>query len=300
MNIQKRTIIKKIGILFLWLFASIGFVFTGIFIAMQFDLLNVAGAAKERDTYFRVPESVFKMTHQEEATDIHPLLTSLSWMNSSDWKLLEEVFTRDQAVITQAAHDAGIAPRILLGGVIGEQLRFFAGNRESFKQYFEPLKILGSLSKFSFGIAGLKPATVANIELYLKDTKSPFYLGKDMEHVADYLIPVGQDESTFDFDTARMARITNAKDPYYSYLYVGLYMREVSKQWELAGYPVDDRPEILATLYNLGFNRSLPKPDPQPGGALITIDGREYTFGQIAYEFYYSDVLSQLYPRTVQ
>lgn len=35
-------------------------------------------------------------------------------------------------------------------------------------------------------------------------------------------------------------------------------------QWRDAGRPIDSRPEILATLYNLGFDLSKPKPDPRP------------------------------------
>lgn len=34
-------------------------------------------------------------------------------------------------------------------------------------------------------------------------------------------------------------------------------------QWEQAGFPIADRPEILATLYNIGFARSHPHADPK-------------------------------------
>jgi hypothetical protein len=287
--------------IFLYIFALIGFVFTAIFIAMQFGWLNVQGSAKERDAYFEVPKiqntvlsstaiNAFNLTHQEITGDNHPLLEDLSWMQSPDWQLLKEIFTRDQDVIKKSASDAGISPRLLLGGVIGEQLRFFSSRREAFKQYFEPLKVLASLSQFSFGIAGLKPNTVAQIEVNLKNSKSPFYLGADMEHVADY--PLGAD-----VEAERFARITNTKNPYYPYLYVGLFMRQVEAQWANAGFPIYGRPEILATLYNLGFNRSIPKEYPASGGAPIVINGQEYLFGEIAYQFYYSDELLDIYPR---
>lgn len=284
--------------IFLYIFALIGIVFTTIFVAMQFGWLNVQGSAKERDAYFVVSDTsltanladAFKVTHQVDNPNDHPLLTNLTWKDSDDFKLLKEVFTRDQAVIDRAANDAGISPRLILGGVMGEQLRFFSSKRESFKQYFEPLKILASLSQFSYGIAGLKPETVAKIDENLKNPKSTFYLGKDMEHFADY--PEGVDPTA-----ERFSRITNAKDPYYSYLYVGLFMRQAEMQWANAGYPIDGRPDVLATLYNLGFNRSIPKPNPGSGGAPIMINGVEYSFGDIAYQFYYSDELLDIYPR---
>ncbi len=48
--------------------------------------------------------------------------------------------------------------------VVPEQTRFFTSNREVFKRYFEPLKILGSLSQFSLGVSGIKEDTAIQIE----------------------------------------------------------------------------------------------------------------------------------------
>lgn len=211
------------------------------------------------------------------------------WADSDEWNLMRQVFTRDQDVIKRAAQDAGISPRLILSGVIGEQFRFFGNRRESFKSYFEPLKILASLSNTSFGIAGLKPKTVGIIEDNLKNKNSEFYLGPEMEHVVDY-------KNGVDVESERMNRITNSKDPYYSYLYVGLYMREITAQWQKAGYDISHRPEVLGTLYNLGFYYSKPKENPQIGGATINVNGVDYTFGDLSYEFYYSGELSDIYP----
>jgi len=220
-------------------------------------------------------------------------ISAYNWADTDQWSLMKEVFTRDQEVIKRAATDARISPRLILGGVIGEQFRFFNNRRESFKSYFEPLKILASLSNTSFGIAGLKPKTVGIIEDNLKNKNSPFYLGFDMEHIVDY-------KDGVDIEIERMNRITNAKDPYYSYLYAGLYMKEIITQWGDAGYDISNRPEILATLYNLGFYYSVPKENPLAGGSVININSKEYTFGDIAYEFYYSGELSDIYPIEVQ
>ena len=115
-----------------------------------------------------------------------------------------------------------------------------------------------------------------------------------MEHVVDYKSDI------VDIESERMNRITNSKDPYYSYLYVGLFMRQVEAQWGKAGYDISNRPEIVATLYNLGFNRSIPKPNAEAGGAVITVNGTTYTFGDIAYEFYYSGELGDIFPLTVK
>lgn len=220
-------------------------------------------------------------------------ISAYNWADTDEWNLMKEVFTRDQEVIKKAAKDAGISPRLILSGVIGEQFRFFGNRRESFKGYFEPLKILASLSNTSYGIAGLKPKTVGIIEDNLKNKNSSFYLGPSMEHIVDY-------QNGVDIESERMSRITNSKDPYYSYLYVGLYMREIIAQWQKSGYDISNRPEILATLYNLGFYYSVPKENPEAGGAVINVGGVDYTFGDLAYEFYYSGELSDIYPILIQ
>ena len=215
--------------------------------------------------------------------------TAYAWADSPEWSVMKSAFVRDQDTINRAAHDAGISPRLLLGGIIGEQFRFFTSDREAFKQYFEPLKVLASLSQFSYGIAGLKPDTAKQIESYLHDSTSVYYLGPDMENVITY--PAASDP-----DTVRFNRITDTKDTYYSYLYAGLFMREVIVQWKAAGYDISNRPDVLSTLYNLGFNRSIPKADPTAGGAPITVNGTDYNFGDLGYQFYYSGELQQEFP----
>lgn len=220
-------------------------------------------------------------------------MSAFNWADTEEWNLMRGVFTRDQDIIKKAASDAHISPRLILAGVIGEQFRFFSSRRESFKSYFEPLKILASLSNTSYGIAGLKPKTVAAIEDNLKNRNSPFYLGPDMEHIVDY-------KNTDNVEADRLTRITDTKNPYYPYLYVGLFMRQIEAQWKASGYDIEARPEVLATLYNLGFYYSVPKANPQVGGTIININNIDYTFGDVAYEFYYSGELADIFPIRVE
>jgi hypothetical protein len=228
-----------------------------------------------------------------EAQNLNVPLSAYTWADTDQWSLMKEVFTRDQDIIKKAAVDADVNPRLILAGVVGEQFRFFNSRREVFKSYFEPMKILASLSNTSYGIAGLKPKTIAQIEEHLADRKSPFYLGPSMEHIADH-------EAGVSIDDDRMNRITDVKNPYYTYLYVGLYMKQIETQWKNAGYDISNRPDILATLYNLGFYYSVPKLNPQPGGTVINIANVDYTFGDLGYEFYYSGELSETFPLAIQ
>jgi len=281
----KRNIFRTL----LFGFATIGFVFTFVFIAMQFGWLNVKGSISERNSYFKIDKNKLKNNVDKQTLQV----SEYAWANSDEWKLMKEVFTRDQDIINKAAKDANISPRLILSGVMGEQFRFFGNRRESFKSYFEPLKILASLSNTSYGIAGLKPKTVGIIEDNLKNKNSVFYLGGDMENIVDY-------KEGADVESERMSRITNAKDPYYSYLYVGLYMRQIIAQWGKAGYDISTNAGVLSTLYNLGFYYSVPKENPAIGGSVMTINNTEYTFGDIGYEFYYSQELSDIFPINVQ
>lgn len=276
--------IKQVGWFFLILFAVIGLLFTGVFIAMRLGLTNVRGTIEERNEYFGIDISKVKNTDT-------PTGRYYKWSDSAEWGVLETVFARDEAIINKAAKDAGISPRILLGGVIGEQLRFFSNRRENFKSYFEPLKILATLSSFSYGIAGLKPETVARIDENLKNPESVFYLGPEMENVITY--PEGADKATVRFE-----RITDTKNTYYSYLYVGLFMRQVTAQWMRAGHDISGLPGVISTLYNLGFNRSIPKPNPGLGGAPVVVNGKTYSFGELGEQFYYSGELLQEFPLT--
>lgn len=348
----KRNIFR----IFLFGFAVTGFIFSFVYVAMQFGWLNVKGSVSERNLYFNINKKVEKNHDVNDLNIICKInilskyapLTSMNiyntlksggndellnkmieiasvrfesdrsyitninncnnsinkeeinipstayyWADTDQWNLMKEVFTRDEAVIKHAAKDSGVSPRLILGGVIGEQFRFFNNRRESFKSYFEPLKILASLSNTSFGIAGLKPKTVGIIENNLKDKKSVYYLGPEMENIVDH-------KEGVDIEADRMNRITNTKDPYYSYLYVGLYMRQIISQWQKAGYDITNRPDVLATLYNLGFYYSVPKENPESGGSVININKVDYNFGDIAYEFYYSGELSNIYPLDVQ
>lgn len=218
--------------------------------------------------------------------------TIFAWIISPEWQALRDALIKDKDIILQASTDSGVPARTIVASVIAEQFRFFTSNRESFKRYFEPLKILGNGTKFSYGVAGVKIETAQAIEENLKNRKSPFYLGPSYENIFSY--------KTEDIDGERLVRLTDPKNHYYSYFYTGVFLKQIMHQWEEAGYPINDRPEVLATLFNLGFNKSVPKENPSVGGSNITVNDREYTFGGLAYEFYYSGELSDILPIGVE
>lgn len=210
------------------------------------------------------------------------------WMNIMEWQDFKLAVAKDKHLIDSAALVTGVEPRMIVAVLVGEQIRLFNSNREAYKKWIGPLKILSVETQFSLGVTGIKIPTAQRIERQLKDTSSVFYLGKEYEHLLDF--------KTNNIEEERVSRLTSYKNHYYSYLYAALNVKQIKVQWERAGYPIDNRPEILATLFNIGFEVSQPKPNPVVGGSGINIYDKKYTFGAIAYEFYYSGELFDLFP----
>lgn len=229
-------------------------------------------------------EEIFNTKVKKEDT----LSNCFVWMNVPEWSVLKESIIKDKNTIDSAAHVSGIEPRLVVCCLIGEQIRMFNSKREVYKSYIAPMKVLSVESKFSLGVTGIKDFTAMEIERNLKDKKSPYYLGEQYEHLLDF--------STDDIEKERYDRLVDYKNHYYSYLYAGLFVHQVKKQWERAKYDISNRPEILTTLFNVGFISSVPKPNPEVGGSHIEIGGHVYTFGAVAFDFYYSGELSKEFP----
>jgi hypothetical protein len=210
------------------------------------------------------------------------------WMNISEWNDFKIAVAKDKPLIDSVALVTGVEPRLIVSVLVGEQIRLFNSSREAYKKWIGPLKILSVETTFSLGVTGIKVPTAKMIEHNLKDSTSVYYLGEKYENLLDF--------NTKSTGEERFQRLTSYKNHYYSYLYAALNIKQIKVQWERAGYPIDRRPEILSTLYNIGFEASIPKENPVVGGSSINIKGHQYSFGAVAYEFYYSGELFDLFP----
>lgn len=228
----------------------------------------------------------------EKATN----LSAFDWTNIVEWKYFKEAVAKDKKYIDSAANVAGVEPRYIVACLVGEQVRLFNSRRERFKSLVAPLKTLALETNHSYGVTGIKENTAKNIEVYLKDSTSKYYIGKDYAHVLDYDSTVNYRNKHNDTNSVRIQRLVQYKDHYYSYLYAGLFIRQIDMQWKRAGFPIDDRPEIFASIFNLGYVKSVPKKNPSVGGSNFKIRDQEYTFGSVAYEFYYSGEMADLFP----
>lgn len=273
--------LRKLFTIVVYLFAVVGFLLVAGYLAVRFGFTNDPGIID------RQREAFLEAAGDTPAAAVVPSFTG-PWQESEEWRVMEEAIRKDEEVIARAALDAGVPARLIVANLVAEQLRLFFTEREAFKKWFYPLKILGPQSQFSWGVMGMKEETAIAVERHLIDTTSPFYLGPEYEHLLAF--------STDDPKTERYLRMTDQYDHYYSYLYAGLYLKQLMAQWERAGFPIDSRPDILSTLYNIGFTRSIPKADPQVGGASLMIAGRQYSFGGLAADFYESALLADLFP----
>jgi hypothetical protein len=210
------------------------------------------------------------------------------WMNIKEWQDFKLAVTKDKNLIDSAAYLTGVEPRLIVAVLVGEQIRLFNSSREAYKKWIGPLKILSVETTFSLGVTGIKIPTAQQIEKNLKDSSSVFYLGRNYENLLDF--------QTNNIQQERYKRLTSYKNHFYSYLYAALNVKQINTQWEKSGFPISDRPEILATLYNIGYEVSVPKENPVVGGSGINIKGKLYSFGSVAYEFYYSGELFELFP----
>ncbi|MES3031429.1 MAG: hypothetical protein V4697_03395 [Patescibacteria group bacterium] len=262
---------KSLFRIVIYVFAGIGFVLVVGYIAVELGLTKTRGVVDTQRDYFQTQ------------------IKDDSWTETEEWTVLKEIIQKEDLVIAKVAQETGLSPRLIVTPLVVEQLRLFYSNREIFKEVFAPLKVLGNQSQFSWGVLGIKQDTARQIESNLKNPSSPWYLGKDFEHALDF--------KTDNPDNERFERLTDEESRYYSYLYAALFMKQIMAQWEKAGFPIADRPDIIATLYNIGFENSRPNKDPKAGGAEIEINKTTYSFGGFAQIFFDSKELMNEFPR---
>jgi hypothetical protein len=237
-------------------------------------------------------ESVSKNISKQDFESLANLADNKSlflFANSSEWFFFKSGAIKDQETIKRVEKETGIKSRILVSQLVAEQLRLFYSDRVWFEKVISPFKIFASMSQFSWGVLGIKQETAERVESNLKAKDSVFYLGTDYENKLDF--------NSVNINQERFKRITDPRDHYYAYLYAALFNKQIITQWQKSGIDISNRPEVLATIYNIGFGHSKPKENPQMGGAELNIDGNVYSFGRLAYEFYYSGELLDEFPQ---
>lgn len=224
------------------------------------------------------------------------------WSNYEIWKSFCQAILKDKKAIDSAAQVTGVEARLLVMCLVGEQVRMFNSGRERFKQYVYPLTNVMLPNNRGYGVTSILEHTALQIEKNLVDKKSKFYPG-------DYFYKCLNVRDSFPetiVDTIKahqqktIQRLINRKDHFYSYLYTAFLLRQYQAHWTKEGFDLSYRPEILGTLFNIGFKKSIPKENPEVGGSSFTVGDKTYTFGGLCYEFYYSGELMDAFPITSQ
>jgi len=279
-----RRLLKRAAVVVVLVFAAVGAVFVGVYVAMQLGLFNVRGSIAERNAFFDTASTTpnIPCTNADQAV--------CGWSETPEWQVVKGGLQKDAGVIARVAKETGVSARLIATVVVPEQTRFFTSNREVFKRYFEPLKILGSLSQFSLGVSGIKIETAEAIEAHANNADSAFYPGPEIATLLEY-------QQGADRGTELYNRLTDAKNHYYSLLYTAAYIKEIEMQWERAGFDISNNPGAVATLFNVGFQASHPNGSPRTAGAIIETGGRAYSYGELAALFYNSSELTDVFPK---
>jgi hypothetical protein len=279
-----------------YIFAAIGFVMVIAYAALELGFTKTSGIIDNQHDYFK--NQINASSSVTISNENNP------WEQGQEWQVLKEAIIADKDSISSAAKISNVPARMIVSLLIVEQLRLFHSNRELFKEVFAPLKILANQSQFSWGVMGVKQDTAKQIEDNLKNPASSWYLGPEYSHILDFATSTATSttissgtSSMPDPDTQRFNRLTDEHNRYYSYLYAGLFMKEVESQWQKSGIQISDRPDIVATLYDIGFDSSHPHANPLSGGAEIDIGTTTYSFGSLAGSFYESEELIEAFPR---
>lgn len=268
---------KKAYLIVLHVFAGVGLLFLLVYVAILLGFTKTSGI---KDPLNRLLDDG---TGQQAPQ-------STDWANTEEYQSFKKSVVKDESKIKAAAEASGVSPRLIVSALLSEQIRLYTdSSRESFKQFFQPLSILGIQSQYSWGVMGIKQETAIQIENNLKDPSSEFYIGQRYESLLDF--------KTEDADTERFDRLVDEDNQYYSYLYAGIYMQQIMTQWSNAGFSLAGRPDVVATLYNIGFIHSKPNSNPSAGGAEIRVGGKTYSFGGLASSFYNSNELAERFPR---
>ena len=227
-------------------------------------------------------------------------LSLFEFSNYKVWRDFCKVVRNDKKAIDSVSKITGVESRLIVMCLVGEQVRMFNSGRERFKQYVMPFSRIMMPTNRGYGVTGILENTALRIERTLLDTKSPFYPGDyfyrclnvndGFPHVIDDSIKAHRHKT--------IQRLIAGGNHYYSYLYTAFLLRQYQAHWESKGYDLSKRPEILGTLFNIGYQKSVPKANPEAGGSSFKVGKKMYTFGGLCFEFYYSGELLDLFPIT--
>ena len=227
-------------------------------------------------------------------------LSIYEWSNYQVWKDFCNIVRKDRYAIDSVSRLTGVESRLIVMCMVGEQVRMFNSGREKFKKYVLPFNRIMLPTNRGYGVTGILEHTALRIENTIFNKKSEFYAGDYFQNCINVndSFPELVNDTIKAHKLKTIQRLIQRGDHYYSYLYTAFLLRQYQAHWERNGFTLENHPEILGSLFNLGYQKSKPKKNPVAGGSTFDVGGKDYTFGGLCFEFYYSGQLQDLFPIT--
>jgi hypothetical protein len=203
---------------------------------------------------------VYSLQHCHRFYIIILCMVSLIYAEHPDTTLMK--IDEQKANIEYAAKMFNVNPDYLKAIIYVERTNNYNWQDEYFDDY---LAKKGQNS--SIGFCQVKMKTAYWIECQLADISSEFYCGERFSNI----LPISSSAQNI---------IDKLNDEQTNLLYAAAYMRIIQSYWGKAGFPIDDRVDIIATIFSYGmFSRETGEP-LKPHG-----EPKANCFGSEAYRF---------------
>ncbi len=152
-------------------------------------------------------------------------------------KSYSKIIERKEMIIS-ASEKFDVNPVYLSAIIYTERTRNYDWTDEAFD---EAIARVGQNS--SLGFAQVKMKTAYFIEIQLSDSTRKFYCGKKYRNILNV------SKNPFQL-------IEKLKNDSLNIMYAAAYLRLIQSFWSKKGYSIDNRPEIIGSLYQLGLFHS--------------------------------------------
>lgn len=167
-------------------------------------------------------------------------------------------------LINKYSKELNVDPRIVAGVIFVEMFRNFTTEKGYLEKYLENTNLgetILSIANHTYGIGQMSKSEFFECINHLQDLNSEFYLGEGLKEYVSY-DDVEKSKDNVDIQIK----------------FTVVMIKQLISQWEKAGFDISKRPEILGTLYNIGFKNSYPKQNPRSGGSINHVEFGEKSF----------------------
>lgn len=161
-------------------------------------------------------------------------LLSNQLLAESHEKTYSKIIERKEMILL-ASEKFDVNPTFLSAVIYTERTKNYDWTDEAFD---EAIARVGQNS--SLGFSQVKMKTAYFIERQLSDSTSKFYCGKKYENI------LMVSKTPFQI-------IEKLQNDSLNILYASAYLRVIQSFWSNSGYSIDDKPEIIGSLYQLGL-----------------------------------------------